>query len=103
MPGRIALLAALVLGVGCGRAEPTGSPIVLLVGVDGLEWSVLLPLLEDGELPVLEGLMAEGSYGLLETLRPTFSPILWTTIATGKPAAKHGIRGFVRSSSEDGG
>jgi predicted AlkP superfamily pyrophosphatase or phosphodiesterase len=43
----------------------------------------------------LAELMEEGAYGLLETTKPTVSPIIWTTIATGKPASEHGIHGFV--------
>lgn len=64
---------------------------VLLVGMDGLEWNVLLPLLHAGEMPVFERLIREGVAGRLETLTPTSSPVIWTTVATGKLPAKHGI------------
>ena len=47
-------------------------------------------------MPTIAGLIERGAPGLLETTRPTFSPIIWTSIATGKGAAQHGIRGFVR-------
>jgi hypothetical protein len=68
-------------------------PIVLL-GVDGLEWDVVLPLRADGRLPHLSALMARGVAGELETLTPTLSPVVWTTVATGKSSAKHGIPHF---------
>jgi len=87
------------LGAGCAREEPVGpappGPL-LVVGVDGLEWDVALPLVQAGRMPNLRSLMERGTYGKLQTTRPTSSPILWTTIATGKDSAAHGIRGFVQ-------
>ena len=73
---------------------------VLLIGVDGLEWRIILEMIGDGQLPVLERLMKEGSFGKLQTLTPTWSPVIWTTIATGKIPHKHGIMGFTKQ--EDG-
>jgi hypothetical protein len=75
--------------------EPVGP--VVLIGVDGLEWDVVLPLLREGRLPALEGLMRRGSFGTLSTLVPTKSPLIWTTVATGKVPSKHGILDFARA------
>jgi predicted AlkP superfamily phosphohydrolase/phosphomutase len=90
-------LVSFCLG-GCNSPAPPsgrdGSPPVLLMAIDGLEWDLLLPLAEAGELPELRQLMERGRFGLLSTSRPTFSPIIWTSIATGKPREDHGIRGF---------
>jgi len=94
LPLALAALAALVGAPGCGSSERPAP--VLVVGVDGFEWDVALPLLAEGRMPHLAGLMERGAYGLLETSQPTFSPILWTTIATGKDARAHGIGGFVK-------
>jgi hypothetical protein len=107
--GRAARLAAgallaCALGVfGCGDARrgPASTP-VLLFAVDGLEWNVLLPLLQRGELPAFADLMRRGVFGELESLKPTWSPVIWTTIATGKRPAKHGIEGFVYGVEVDG-
>jgi predicted AlkP superfamily phosphohydrolase/phosphomutase len=81
-------------GQGMSELEPANP--VLMMAVDGLEWSVLGPLVEAGEMPHFAQLMQDGRFGLLETTRPTFSPIIWTSIATGKSAPEHGIRGFVK-------
>jgi predicted AlkP superfamily phosphohydrolase/phosphomutase len=49
-----------------------------------------------GELPNLGRLMAEGVHGNLRSLEPLAkSPAIWTTIATGKSPAEHGIKSFV--------
>jgi hypothetical protein len=77
---------------GSGEELP---PVVLLL-IDGADLDdVILPMVEAGELPGFRRLMETGTWGPLATERPTLSPILWTTIATGKPASEHGIHDFV--------
>jgi predicted AlkP superfamily phosphohydrolase/phosphomutase/tetratricopeptide (TPR) repeat protein len=68
---------------------------VLLIGWDAADWKVILPLIEQGKMPALAGLINRGVYGRLQTLDPPLSPMLWTSIATGMRADKHGIGGFV--------
>ena len=68
---------------------------VLLVGWDSADWRIIRPLIDEGKMPVLKQMMEEGVYGNLATLQPVLSPMLWTSIATGKRPYKHGIHGFV--------
>jgi hypothetical protein len=81
---------------GSPAPQSTGeqSPVILLC-VDGACPDVIQELTNAGELPVFSRLMKDGVWGPLATIRPTLSPIVWTTIATGKPPEQHGIRGFV--------
>lgn len=67
---------------------------VLLIGWDAADWNVARPLVEQGKMPTLKRLMDEGVSGNLATIQPVLSPMLWTSIATGKRAWKHGIHGF---------
>jgi predicted AlkP superfamily phosphohydrolase/phosphomutase/Flp pilus assembly protein TadD len=67
---------------------------VLLIGWDAADWRMIRPMLERGELPALAALLRRGTWGNLATIRPILSPMLWTSIATGKRADKHGILGF---------
>ncbi len=68
---------------------------VLLLGWDAADWKIITPLLDRGELPFLAQLVREGVMGNIATLIPAVSPLLWTSIATGKRADKHGVLGFV--------
>jgi len=68
---------------------------ILVIGWDAAEWSVIEPLIQQGKMPALQKLMSEGVYGRLKTLDPPLSPMLWTSIATGVRADKHGVCGFV--------
>ena len=67
---------------------------LLLVGWDGADWDVIYPLMDQGLMPNLKRLVENGVSGNLATLEPAFSPMLWTSIATGKTADKHGVLGF---------
>jgi hypothetical protein len=87
-------LLACGWALACAGPATHERPKIVLVGVDGFEWSVALPLVVAGRMPELALLMERGSYGYLPTVEPTVSPVIWTSIATGKTARKHGIFGF---------
>ena len=70
-------------------------PRLLVLGWDAADWQVIDPLLAAGKMPNLARLLASGSRADLRTLEPKLSPLLWTTIATGKTADAHGILNFV--------
>ena len=67
---------------------------ILLLGWDGADWSVIDPLLRQGRMPVLAGLLNRGVRADLKSFPPYLSPMLWNTIATGHHPAEHGIIGF---------
>ena len=96
----LALAAAAVLVMACsggGRKAPAAGDTapIMLFAIDGMEWSVMKPLIDAGRMPAIAGLMERGTYGYLESMTPTFSPAIWTSIATGKSPDKHGIPHFV--------
>lgn len=73
---------------------------VLVIGWDAADWKVINPLLDAGLMPALEKLINKGAMGNIATLDPPLSPVLWTSIATGKTADKHGILNFVEPDPE---
>jgi hypothetical protein len=74
--------------------HPTSTRFVI-IGVDGATWDILDPMMEKGDLPHLASLKERGFHSPLETVRPTITPIIWTTVVTGRKARDHGIDGFV--------
>ena len=68
---------------------------LLVVGWDAADWKLIDPLLSAGEMPNLSRLITSGVRGDISTLHPVLSPLLWTSIATGKTADKHGVLNFV--------
>ncbi len=68
---------------------------VLLIGWDAADWQIINPLIDQGKMPALKRLIENGVRGNLATIQPALSPMLWTSIATGKRADKHGIHGFL--------
>lgn len=76
---------------------------LLLIGWDAADWQVIHPLLDAGLMPNLQRLVEGGVIGNLASLSPMLSPILWTSIATGKRAYGHGVRGFIEPTSDRSG
>ncbi len=71
------------------------NPKFLILGLDGASWRILSPLMDTGLAPNFKALMEEGSHGKLISEEPTYSPVIWTTIATGKGPEEHGVTFYV--------
>jgi predicted AlkP superfamily phosphohydrolase/phosphomutase/tetratricopeptide (TPR) repeat protein len=92
---RLAVLIALALTLaGCGGSTRR-APRVLLVGIDGADPDIVERLAKQGRLPVFERLAREGVLARLRSREPLLSPLLWTTIVTGRKAQDHGVLDFV--------
>jgi tetratricopeptide (TPR) repeat protein len=76
---------------------------VLLIGWDAADWRVIMPLIDAGKMPNLARVIEDGICGNIATVQPVLSPMLWTSIATGKRAYKHGIHGFSEPDPLTGG
>lgn len=68
---------------------------LLLIGWDAADWEIIWPLIRAGKMPALKSLIQDGVYGNMSTMTPPYSPMLWTSVATGKTPDKHGILGFI--------
>ncbi len=68
---------------------------VFLIGIDGAEWSYINYLKAEGRIPNIAKLVDGGVVAPLRTTLPTYSPIIWTTIATGVNEQTHGVHDFV--------
>ena len=68
---------------------------VIVIGLDGLEPSIVESMLERGELPNLARIRAAGGYTRLQTTYPAQTPVAWSSFATGTNPGGHGIFDFI--------
>ena len=65
-----------------------------MIGLDGMTFDVLDPLIAEGRTPHLARLVSEGARAPLETIFPPLTAAAWTSAVTGKNPGKHGILEF---------
>jgi hypothetical protein len=62
---------------------------VTIIGLEGLSFDVMIPLINEGKLPNFSWLMEEGSWGRLANFSPTQPLILNSSFNSGKLPSKH--------------
>lgn len=102
--GHLTILALALLLVACAASPgdsgsrpqaPGVSRRIVLVGLDAADWLAIDPLIRAGKLPTFGRLRSAGRAGVLVSEPPLLSPILWTTIATGRNPEDHGVLDFM--------
>lgn len=92
-PLALLLMTLEVAALFACAAAPKPPPVdarLLVFGIDGASWDLVDRL----ELPAVRRLEARGTRAILRSREPMFSPLLWTTMATGVVPEVHGIHGF---------
>ena len=74
---------------------------LIVIGLDGVTWDVILPLIRKEKLPTFKRLMKEGVYGELESTIPPVTGPSWVSFATGRNPGKTGVFDFLNR--EDNG
>ncbi len=74
------------------RSAPTR---VAIFAIDGLDWDLISELENDGAIPNIKALMQGGATASVQTIQPTIASMLWTTVATGLTADRHGVIDFI--------
>lgn len=90
--GLTACVAWLVGGAVAAPA-PTANPFIV-IGVDGMEGSVVDELQARGQMPNFKAFRSRGLSSPLKTDYGANSPVVWTTVATGRDKEDHGIVNF---------
>lgn len=72
---------------------------VLVIGLDGATFDLIRPWADEGHLPALAALMANGAHGALQSTIPPMTAPAWTTFATGVNPGKHGLFDWIARES----
>ncbi len=68
---------------------------VVFIGLDGASKRIIDSMIAKKELPAIERLISTGSYfRSSHSFKPCASPVIWTSMSTGKKPEKHGVKGF---------
>ena len=71
-----------------------GRQRLLIIGLDGATFDVLLPMMDAGIMPNLKAIADSGTSSVLESTVPPLSGPAWTAFLTGKQAGKNGVFHF---------
>lgn len=64
---------------------------LVVLALDGLDWTFLQPLLDSGQAPFLTMLIEAGAWAPLAFAPPQHAESRWTSVATGLLADRHGV------------
>ncbi|MBI5763022.1 MAG: alkaline phosphatase family protein [Planctomycetes bacterium] len=70
---------------------------LVILGLDGMEPSLVDRFMAAGKMPNLKRLKEKGCYRLLGTTTPPLSPVAWSSFLTGVNPGKHNIYDFLNS------
>ena len=68
--------------------------MTLVIGLDGVTFDLLNPLMEEGVLPNLTNIIKNGSAGILKSTMPFYTGPAWVSAFTGVGPDVHGIFNF---------
>ena len=68
---------------------------LIIVGLDGMEPSLVEKFMSEGKLPNFSKVKNLGAYSRLQTTTPAISPVAWSSFMTGSNPSKHNIFDFL--------
>ncbi len=93
-------LVCLTLASGCSEPPPVpAAGRVIVLGLDGMDPQTVDLMIGEGKLPHFARLRAEGASAPMQVDPPLLSPVIWTTIATGRRPEDHGIGHFTTTTA----
>ncbi len=94
----LALAAILVLA---GPLAAQDSQKLVVLGFDGADAKLTQKWMDEGKLPNLAKLRAQGSFSPLRPTIPSQTPVAWSTFATGLNPGRHGVFDFLKRNPKD--
>jgi predicted AlkP superfamily phosphohydrolase/phosphomutase len=95
-----AIATILLAAVACGGGMPSYPQSMVVLGIDGMDYTLTQHLMEAGRLPNLSRLAQSGTFQSLATSIPPQSPVAWSNFITGLDSGGHGIYDFVHRDPE---
>ena len=89
----VCVAPSVLFGQGQSTAKPR--PRVIVIGVNGMEMDVIRPLILQGKMPNLAGVIKKGTYGKLRTVSAPNCPRVYSTLFTSTRPEEHGVSGFI--------
>lgn len=71
-------------------------PKVLVIGLDGGTWDLIIPWVKQNKLSTFKKLIRSGTWGELTSTIPPYTVPAWNTLTTGKSPGKLGISGMIQ-------
>ena len=89
------LMCIAAATLACGERHARLGRRVIVLGFDGLDYSLTRDLMARGRMPNFARLAASGSFAPLGTSIPPQSPVAWSNFITGLDPGGHGIFDFI--------
>ena len=81
--------------LGLANKKKEHSKKVVVIGIDGLPFSLINEYMRQGVMPQFRQMTREGSFLRMKSSLPEVSSVAWTSFMTGKNPGEHGIFGFM--------
>lgn len=78
-----------------------GDKKFIILGIDGMDYTLLNEMMEKGEMPNFDKLRTRGGFKPLLSSIPPQSPVAWSNFITGMDPGGHGIFDFIHRTPED--
>lgn len=88
-------LGLLAFLISCGGDAESRGQRVIVLGFDGMDYSLTKELMAQGKLPNFSRVAESGTFTHLGTSAPPLSPVAWSNFITGMDSGGHGIFDFV--------
>ncbi len=75
--------------------KKNGRPKAVVIGLDGVPYTLLESLRDAGRIPNMEAVFSKGYFGRTSVCIPEISSVSWSSFMTGKQSGEHGIFGFM--------
>src|SRR5579885_3254652 len=94
----LAIVASVALAAArpASAATAASSQKLVILGFDGVDAKLTEQWMNEGKLPNLAKLRAQGTFSPLLSTIPSQTPVSWSTFATGLSPGRHAIFDFLK-------